>query len=1118
MRQADYVKDLYVNGKRAALVGNELSVDIPTTEYIDITAAAINGATLYAEIGDQEVALPALSKEVADLTADGEDTYTVDILAKKKLTPESSDYETVATYTLTITLVQPDPDSNDKQLRGLTAGAEEWEHMTTYEVDHEEETVTITFAFGYDAPEVGTGAGELDGSEFQPMDPNAKEVKMVTDSDGNIAVQVTSAQGSYKQYTVIFQWEPAFESFTIPDQVGETEFVYNGREGNEININVPYGYDLENIIPTFELVEGMTDFEIYGSDHEDLVSDFTVLDDMQVTGNVGTIQFRTYNDPTDPSYYAVVTLTVTAVAKNPEGVLKTITVTDSGTTVKSNEVAVNGTTVEVEMPKGTEIQGNTFDLTMTASKNATVKVTDADKQNVEVKKAADGVTFTATGKANSKVDKGISFTVQVTSEDGSVTNNYHIVLTSAKTAQAKLTNITLKDTATGDIYSVDVAADQRDIVITVPYSWTNKVNTGSVVVYMKASTGATIYSVNKGKAVEDRFSGKEEFNLARLIDGGWLPAVDAATAMEYKVVASDSTVDTNTYSLKIKSETSLKDREIESIQFVGTDKPYEVTPSNTYETNFGTATLKSTGDTVDTIEVTLPYSYEKLPNKNAWLQELKLSEGAVAYYVPKTNEDTANGTIKAMGDTSDTNNPYTFANIANYLNLVDKNGVLDDSKNYMRVIVLSEENAVPEGNKIGDVSDYKDNDNASIYYLVAKKAPAETGDQLLSIESTLDKNVTATLNGDTVTITVPNTYKGSFRDADAVDKMFTLNFEQSKLATVTDNNKRELESDLGSAEVTDATKFIVDPNGNLYNADHQGDGAITQFIVTAENDRNTQAYDVKVVVNKPETGAVITGLSVNGTAATIARNVINVRLPLGSKLYPVSLDIEASKMATVLVDNVKYDPKAANDRFDVNDDVTIKVTSENKATTNTYTLKVVVSDSFNDVPTSEWYYDEVMTAANAGWVNGVGDGYFEPNGTMKRGDFAVIIARILGCDTEATVESKFPDCNETDYFNAAVTFCKLRGIIDGDDKGYFNPYDAITREEMAKILCNALELDELETSANPFDDDAEIAQWAKGYVNAVQAEGIMEGSNGSFNPRDNATRAEGAAVLVRAFA
>ena len=193
------------------------------------------------------------------------------------------------------------------------------------------------------------------------------------------------------------------------------------------------------------------------------------------------------------------------------------------------------------------------------------------------------------------------------------------------------------------------------------------------------------------------------------------------------------------------------------------------------------------------------------------------------------------------------------------------------------------------------------------------------------------------------------------------------------------------------------------------------------------------------------------------------------------------------------------------------------MTSENKATVNTYTLKVVVSDSFNDVTTDQWYYDEVMTAANAGWINGDKPGYYNPEGTMTRGAFITIIARILGCDTEATVESLYPDCNETDWFNAAVTFCSNRGIIGGDN-GFFKPNDPITREEMAKILCNALELEQVETSANPFEDDAEIAQWAKGYVNAVQAEGIMEGSNGSFNPRDNATRAEGAAVLVRAFA
>ena len=70
---------------------------------------------------------------------------------------------------------------------------------------------------------------------------------------------------------------------------------------------------------------------------------------------------------------------------------------------------------------------------------------------------------------------------------------------------------------------------------------------------------------------------------------------------------------------------------------------------------------------------------------------------------------------------------------------------------------------------------------------------------------------------------------------------------------------------------------------------------------------------------------------------------------------------------------------------------------------------------------------------------------------------------------------------------------------------------------MAKILAEALQL----TTSIPektYADDAEIAEWAKGYVYACQEAGIMEGSGDNFNPRDNATRAEGAAVLVRAFA
>ena len=74
----------------------------------------------------------------------------------------------------------------------------------------------------------------------------------------------------------------------------------------------------------------------------------------------------------------------------------------------------------------------------------------------------------------------------------------------------------------------------------------------------------------------------------------------------------------------------------------------------------------------------------------------------------------------------------------------------------------------------------------------------------------------------------------------------------------------------------------------------------------------------------------------NGTAATIARDQINVRLPLGTKLYPVTLDIDASKMATVYVSPTSvanptsgttylYDPEA---RYDVNRPLKITVVAE----------------------------------------------------------------------------------------------------------------------------------------------------------------------------------------------
>ena len=1117
----DHIIDLYVNGVKAGNDGSDnFEVTVKSTT-IGISAATKGTADIFYATSkddlDGEEILGA-TIDLKDCEQVDENQYCLYILAKVKENATTDDALTVEQYPLTVT-VEQDPDkNNDTSMLGLANLNTTWEHMTNYVIDNEAQEITVTFEFGYNGP----ARRNLTGDDFAPTNyPQHNKVQVNAPNDekpGSIAdVAVVAETGSSTHYALYYEFEPAFENFTVDDQIGETEFVYNGRSNNEININVPYGYDWNNVIPTYTLVEKFADLYLVDNANRTttgFISGETKVTMTPPTGNTRTFEFALEVDPVN-NYYAAITLTITAGEKNPEGVLNTIKVTDeSDPTVYSNETEITAPGANfVELPQDTTIDGKEFTVELTGSPNAALVLVDATGNTNKKLNANGKATFTGV-----KTLDGQYFTVQVTPEAGGDPVTYSFTLQAAKKAEAKLNNVVLKDLSTGDYYeatSVKHPASSTakgEVIVTVPYSWINPANTSSVAVYMTASTGATI--INPTYPNEEwRFNGGVNegsgwLGYNRLNDSSWVPTIGNKDGMEFKVKSSDANnTDYNTYVVKFLTEDAKTGRAIESVQVASTSKAWELADKNNlYKTEIGEATLN--GTKVRTIEVTVPYSYK---GTLGYFSDLTLSDGAKAYRMNAVNNNVAEDwkTVDPNETSPSSIDLNSFLNSKN-----DKGEIVGP---YAMVYVLSEKENAKINSGSSSLAGYKDEDNASIYYLVVKKGPAETGNTLESIESTLDPNITTKLEGNTITINVPSSYA---TDALSTAKIFTLNFEASKMATVSANGKT-LESDLGSKDVVaadDATEFNVLNTGKLYFEDQRlSDAPIKKITVTAE-DGDTNVYDVKVVVNKAETGASITGLSVNGTAATIARDKIHVQLPLGSKLFPVSLDINASKMAKVYVDGTDatdlYDPDG---RYDVNDAVKITVISEDGNTTNTYTLTASVSTGFNDVTTDKWYYDEVMIAANAGWINGDEPGYYNPEGTMIRGAFITIIARILGCDTEATVESLYPDCNETDWFNAAVTFCSKRGIIGGDN-GFFKPNDPITREEMAKILCNALELDELETSANPFDDDAEIAQWAKGYVNAVQAEGIMEGSNGSFNPRDNATRAEGAAVLVRAFA
>ena len=285
-------------------------------------------------------------------------------------------------------------------------------------------------------------------------------------------------------------------------------------------------------------------------------------------------------------------------------------------------------------------------------------------------------------------------------------------------------------------------------------------------------------------------------------------------------------------------------------------------------------------------------------------------------------------------------------------------------------------------------------------------------------------------------------------------------------------------------------------------------------------------YQIIIKVDEAMGEAELNSVTIAGSTATPnSKNEVTVTVPYNTEVTNLAPVFNVSENAYVIEggpenigsgDKLKYIVDEG-EAYNFLTPRTFTVVSEDGAATETYTITVVASDEFVDVQPDDWFYEYVMTAAGKGWVAGEGNGVFNPNGTLKRGDFALMIARILGYDEASYSKTAFPDVASDKYYSAAVAFCKENNIIDGDDKGNFNGEDAITREQMAKILCQALQL-KVTIPEKTYDDDAKIAGWAKDYVYACQEAGVMEGDNGSFRPKDNATRAEAATVLVRAFA
>ena len=170
---------------------------------------------------------------------------------------------------------------------------------------------------------------------------------------------------------------------------------------------------------------------------------------------------------------------------------------------------------------------------------------------------------------------------------------------------------------------------------------------------------------------------------------------------------------------------------------------------------------------------------------------------------------------------------------------------------------------------------------------------------------------------------------------------------------------------------------------------------------------------------------------------------------------------------------------------------------------------------FTDVSDQNWFHDAVVFAYVRELMNGVGNGKFDPEGSVTRAMLVTILYRSENCPSIDGLTNPFADVASGQWYYDAVIWAANEGIVNGVNATTFAPDVAITREQIATILHRYSGAENMIGSLDEFADASQISDYAiDAIVWAVHA-GLINGIDGLLAPTQTATRAQIATLLMR---
>lgn len=220
------------------------------------------------------------------------------------------------------------------------------------------------------------------------------------------------------------------------------------------------------------------------------------------------------------------------------------------------------------------------------------------------------------------------------------------------------------------------------------------------------------------------------------------------------------------------------------------------------------------------------------------------------------------------------------------------------------------------------------------------------------------------------------------------------------------------------------------------------------------------------------------------------------------------------------------------------------ITATDKVTKEDF-LDVINPANYTGSDPLPWYCKEVYKAKELGYIHGYDNKspdkdkthatMFKPEQSITRAEFARVIYNMAGEPDNETVRglmskdgstfrTDFSDCNDSAWYARAVAWAHAVGIVKGDDgTTNFRPEDQISRQEVAimlsryeKFAAPAQYKSGEGTSLSAYLDSFAVDSWAHSAVQWAVANKVMGVNTNLLSPRNDITRAEVAAMAVRA--